>query len=85
MPSVTCPSCSTRQTVGAEAGGYTCSRCGRDWRFVGCASCGSRFHAGEGVRSWTCPNCGQTQSAARPPLPSLSRIPRPDDKRPFPT
>ncbi len=77
MPSVTCPECSTRQPVGAQAGGYACAECGRDWRFVTCASCGGRFHAGPGVRSWTCPSCGQHQSAPISPAYLFGEIPRP--------
>src|SRR5712691_6525201 len=77
MPSVTCPECSTRQPVGAQAGGYACAGCGHDWRFVTCASCGGRFHAGPAVHSWTCPNCGQQQSAPISPASLLGELPRP--------
>ena len=72
MPNVTCPSCSTRQPVSAEASGYTCAECGVAWRFVTCASCGSRFHARSHARSFVCPQCGTEQDLDVPIRPRLS-------------
>jgi ribosomal protein L37AE/L43A len=58
MPTVSCPSCSTSQTVDAGTGSYTCASCGAAWEFVTCSTCGSRFHGRPGSTGWTCPNCG---------------------------
>jgi predicted RNA-binding Zn-ribbon protein involved in translation (DUF1610 family) len=66
MPTVSCPSCATRQSVDASATSYTCTSCGKSWDFVVCSSCGSRYHAKPGATGWTCPNCGTVNPAAAP-------------------
>jgi hypothetical protein len=69
---VTCPRCHERQAL-ADPAGYTCARCGAQWRFVPCDSCGSRFHMRPGVTDWTCPECGvHHRTAARVPPPAAT-------------
>jgi len=58
MPAITCPRCQTRQSVEADAAGYTCERCGTAWVFAACERCGTRFHMPPGTTTWTCPSCG---------------------------
>jgi ribosomal protein L37AE/L43A len=75
MPTVSCPSCSTSQTVETGADAYTCVSCGASWTFVTCDTCGSRFHARPGSTGWTCPNCGTPHgtsggASAQPPASS---------------
>src|SRR4051812_35935151 len=81
MPTVSCPSCATRQSVDASATSYTCTSCGKRWAFVVCSSCGSRYHAKPGATGWTCPNCGTahgTAAAAAPaPAPAPEATPTP--------
>jgi predicted RNA-binding Zn-ribbon protein involved in translation (DUF1610 family) len=64
MPTVSCPSCSTHQSVEASATSYTCGSCGSTWDFVVCDTCGSRFHSRPGSTGWTCPNCGTPHGSA---------------------
>jgi ribosomal protein L37AE/L43A len=71
MPSVTCPRCHTRQSIGEDADGYTCERCGTAWAFATCENCGTRFHMPPGTTSWTCPNCGYEHA----PAPAEHRAP----------
>jgi predicted RNA-binding Zn-ribbon protein involved in translation (DUF1610 family) len=69
MPSVSCPSCSTRQEIAKGSDSYTCTSCGRVWEFVVCDSCGSRFHAKPGTAEWTCPTCGTAHPTTASPQP----------------
>lgn len=64
MPTVSCPSCSTSQTVATGADSYACSSCGASWEFVTCQTCGSRFHSRPESTGWTCPNCGTPHGSA---------------------
>ncbi len=64
MPTVSCPACSTRQTVEASATGYTCTSCSAIWEFVVCSTCGSHYHSRPGSTGWTCPNCGTPHGSA---------------------
>jgi ribosomal protein L37AE/L43A len=64
MPSVTCPRCHTRQSIGEDADGYTCERCGTAWAFATCENCGTRFHMPPGTTTWTCPTCGHQHAPA---------------------
>ena len=77
MPTVSCPSCATRQSVDASATSYTCTACGKSWDFVVCSSCGSRYHAKPGATGWTCPNCGTAHGTAAAPPPEAAPTPAP--------
>lgn len=68
---VTCAACGTRQSVSGRALGYTCRRCGSDWRVLRCRDCRSASVVLAGIS--TCPRCGHDHQprpraiAPRPP------------------
>ena len=66
---VTCAACGGRQAASGRAAGYTCEKCGTEWRVLRCRGCRQASVVLDGVSD--CPRCGHEHRAATRPSPAL--------------